>query len=104
LKYADYNDRLKKIFACIQKAHDCDGKPLHIASPNLSGFAILQYADFKDMSPAELHQLLRRKNVVVTGCPGPVLGFDEAGLRTLSPLDSQISIQGKLSASSKAYG
>ena len=44
----------------------------------------------------DLHALLRRKNVVVTGCVYPNLQFDEVGLRSLAPLDSQISIQGKL--------
>lgn len=47
------------------------------------------------MSPHGVQDLFRHKNVVVTGCQHPVLQFNEAGLRTLAPLDSQVSIQGK---------
>jgi len=72
-----------------------DSQPLHIADPDRSGFGIIPWTTFKNMSTTELYSLHRHKNVVVTGCPGPDVEFNEAGLRTLAPLNSQVSIQGK---------
>lgn len=72
-----------------------NGQPFHIADPDRSGFALLSFQQFQAMSPHGVQDLFRRKNVVVTGCQHPVLQFNEAGLRTLAPLDSQVSIQGK---------
>jgi len=51
---------------------------------------------FQAMSPQDVQQLLRHKNVVVNRCEYPNLRFDEAGLRTLAPLDSQVSILDKI--------
>ncbi len=49
------------------------------------------------MSQVELFALLQRKNLIVTDTPFPdEVEFDEHGLRTLSALDSQVSIQGVL--------
>jgi len=95
LKYRNYNDRLQNFFERVESGYQ-DGQPLHIANPPCSGFAIISFATFQTMPLKDLHALLRRKNVVVTGCVYPNLQFDEVGLRSLAPLDSQISIQGKL--------
>jgi hypothetical protein len=98
LKYQDYNTRLKKFFAGIERGYQ-DDKPLHIADPDRSGFAIITREEYKKLlSSKSLQELLQRKNVVVTNCGDPGLRFDAAGLRTLSPLDSQVSIQGTLTS------
>ena len=68
---------------------------MHIADPDRSGFAIITAEKFRDMSPKDVQELFCWKNVVVTGCQYPKLEFDEAGLRTLAPLDSQVSFIGK---------
>jgi hypothetical protein len=73
-----------------------NGKPLHIADPAKSRFDTISHAQFEALTGQELQARLRQKNLVVTGCPHPNLKFDEAGLRTLTALDSQISIQGEL--------
>jgi hypothetical protein len=89
----DYIDRLKQFFQRVESGY-IDGHPLHIADPDRSGFAIITAEKFWEMPPHEVQELIRRKNVVVTGCEHPELKFDEAGLRTLAPLDSQVSILG----------
>ena len=80
-----------------------NGQPLHIADPDRSGFAVISNVEFQAMSAQEVLNLFRQKNVVVTGCRHPELKFDEAGLRTLAPLDSQVSIIGKTSPFRRAY-
>jgi hypothetical protein len=94
LKYEDYNTRLKKFFASIEREYQ-DEKPLHIADPDRSCFAIITHEEYEKLSSKGLSQLLACKDVVVTNCGDPGVTFDAAGLRTLSPLDSQVSIQGK---------
>jgi hypothetical protein len=95
LQYVDYNERVKKFFERVESGYQA-GQPMHIADPDRSGFAIVTFAEFQAMTPQELHALFRPgKNVVVTGCPCPNLQFDEEGLRTLAPLDSQVSIIGR---------
>jgi hypothetical protein len=86
---------MKAFFERLESGYQ-DGLPLHIASPDLSGFKVIPHAIFQNMPAKEVQELLRCRNVVVTGCPVPDLQFDEVGLRTLSPLDSAVSIQGKL--------
>ena len=49
------------------------------------------------MPTHDLEALMRDKNIIVTDVPhDPSLKFDERSLRTLSPLRSQVSIQGDL--------
>lgn len=69
-----------------------NGKPLHTTDPKSSLFDVISFKEFESLS--QIQERLRRKNIVVTGCPGPDVEFNEAGLRTLSPLDRIISIQG----------
>jgi hypothetical protein len=71
-----------------------DEQPLHIADPQSSVFDIISFTDFETLSTTQIQDRLRSKNIVVTGCPGPTVEFDKAGLRTLSPFDRIISIQG----------
>jgi hypothetical protein len=85
---------MKQFYNRVESGY-VNGRPVHIADPDLSGFAIISNDKFQAMSATDIQLLLRRKNVVVTGCQHPELKFDEAGLRTLAPLDSQISILGK---------
>lgn len=95
LQFVNYNERVKIFFEQVESGYQ-GGQPMHIADPDRSGFAIVSFAKFQAMTPQEIHGLFRRgKNVVVTGCPCPNLQFDEAGLRTLAPLDSQVSLIGR---------
>jgi hypothetical protein len=71
-----------------------DGKPRHIADPETSSFDIISIVDFEALSTRQIQDRLRHKNIVITGCNHPSMKFDEAGLRTLSPLHRKISIQG----------
>ena len=72
-----------------------DGKPLHVANKEKSLLAILSHETFEAMSEDDVLGLLQQKNVVVTGVPQTKkVAFDKHGLRTLSALDSQVSIQG----------
>jgi hypothetical protein len=50
--------------------------------------------DFNVLSTQQLQERLCHKDILVTGCKDPKMKFDEAGLRTLSPLQRKISIQG----------
>jgi len=43
-----------------------------------------------------VQKLFHHENVMVTGCKHPNLKFDKAGQQTLAPLDSQVSIIGKV--------
>jgi len=94
-KHGDYNDRLKKFFERVESSYQ-NGQPLHIADPDSSGFGIISWTTFQNMSTVDLHALNRRKNIVVSSCPGPDVEFNEVGLRALAPLNSWVSIQGKL--------
>jgi hypothetical protein len=93
VKHPDYISRLKKFFNRVEMGYK-NGKPRHISDPECSGFAILSSDVFQKMSAWEVQNLFRHKSVVVTGCPHPDLQFNETGLRTLAPLDSQVSLQG----------
>jgi len=88
---------MKEFFDRIEAGY-LDGKPLHIADPEISRFDIISFVDFQAMSPRQIQDRLRHKNVVVTGSPHPNMTFDE-GLRTLSPLDRKVPIQGMDSTS-----
>ena len=46
------------------------------------------------MSTPQIQDRLRRKHMIVTGHPDRTMNFDAAGLRTLTPLHRNISIQG----------
>jgi hypothetical protein len=94
LQFDSYRDGVKEFFSRIEQGY-LAGKPPHIADPNSSGFDIISYEAFKALSASDVQKRLRAKNVIVTRCPHPGLKFDKAGLRTLRPLDSQISIQGE---------
>lgn len=103
LKYKDYNTRLKKFFAIIEREYQ-DEKPLHIADPDRSCFAIITHEEYEKLYCSKgLQELLASKDVVVTNCGDPGIKFDAAGLRTLSHLDSQVSIQGKRFDKSKMH-
>jgi len=84
---------MKQFFERVESGYE-NGEPLHIANPDRSGFAIISDEKFRDMSAQAVQELIRHKNVVITGCQYPKLKFDEAGLRTLAPLDSQVSFIG----------
>jgi hypothetical protein len=94
-QYVDYLHRIKQFYDRVESGY-INGQPLHIADPNQSGFAIISDDKFRQMSAKDVQELFRQTNVVVTGCQHPDLKFDEEGLRTLAPLDSQVSIVGKI--------
>jgi len=94
-QYVDYIHRLKHFFERVESGYE-NGQPLHITDPDCSGFAIISDAEFRAMSAHDVQELFCCKNVVVTGCKHPNLKFDESELRTLAPLDSQVSIIGKV--------
>lgn len=95
LQYSDYSVRLEQFFKRVRSGYQNE-QPLHIADPTRSGFKIVPFAIFQSMSVQQLHRLHRDRTVIVTGCPIPDLKFDEAGLRMLAPLGSQVSLQGKI--------
>ena len=86
---------MQTFFDRVESGYE-NGQPLHISNPDRSGFAILSFEKFQNMSAQDVQELFRHKNVVVTGCQHPNVQFNEAGLRTLAPLDSQVSIIGKV--------
>jgi hypothetical protein len=69
-------------------------KPLHIADPESSIFDVISFTDFQRLSTTHIQDRLRRRHIIVTGCEGPNMKFDEAGLRTLCPLNRTTSLQG----------
>ena len=92
-QFNSYNVSIKQFFQHIEAGY-VEGKPLHIADPEKSGFAILSKDEFDSMEPHKLHALLSSKNLVVTGWPHGDMDFKE-GLESLTELDAQISIQGE---------
>ena len=68
---------------------------LHRDSAELSMFHVMSYDELITSSPEALQGIFRHKNIVVTGMTRASYGFDEDGLRTLSPnLDREITIHG----------
>ena len=94
MQYADTIKRLKDLFHHVEEYYE-KGKPVHLAAPDQSYFEVIKYSDFKNLSAPAIQDRLRRRNIVVTGCPHPDLQFDAAGFRTLCPLKKLVSIQGK---------
>lgn len=84
---------MKQVFDHIETSH-IDGKPRHVADPATSAFDIISYVEFQALPQDQVLDRLRIKNILVTGCPHPNLKFNEAGLRTLCPLESEVAIQG----------
>ncbi len=74
-----------------------NGRPIHIARPTESVIRTLTYESWKALSPIQMQQELRKKNVIVTGWPlQEKTLFDEDGLRKVAGAQSrQISINGK---------
>jgi hypothetical protein len=68
--------------------------------PEESVFRILSYSDYKSLGPKGLADILERQHIVVKDMPQESekrFGFDEEGLRTLSPLHAKIDMQGNFS-------
>lgn len=98
-QFVEQAARVKDFFAHIEASYQ-DGQPLHIVDPEKSAFDVMSYGEFQAMPPTELQTRLSLKNIIVTDCPHRNMKFDEAGLRTLCALDSQVSMQGMTSSSS----
>lgn len=97
-QYNDYNTKIKQFFSRLEAGY-IDNKPMHVASKEKSVFAILEYDEFQKMAAVDLHKQMRERVIVVKGFPhDPQIRFDERGLSTLGPLQSQVPIQGEHSA------
>lgn len=73
-----------------------NGQPLHIARPHDSIIKSFSYDAWKALTPVQMQQELKERNVVVTGWPlEDNISFNEAGLRKVAGTPSrQISING----------
>lgn len=91
-----FEDRINQLqtFFDLLKAGYVNDKPLHVADPETSLFDVISFTDFERLSTTQIQNRLRCKHIVVTGCEGSNIKFDEAGLRTLCPLNRTTSLQG----------
>ena len=72
-----------------------DGRAKHVAAPEESVFRIISNAEYNVMGPNKLADILKRQHIVVKDIGTEEdLRFDEAGLKTLSPLHAIIEMQG----------
>ena len=74
------------------------GQPLHIAKPSDSIIKTFTYEAWKALTPAQMQQEQRKKNIIVSGWPlKEPISFDEHGLRKVAGTQMrQISINGDL--------
>lgn len=72
-----------------------NGKPLHVARPSDSIFAIYSDQEFRLKTDKEVLEVLRHKHILITDRPREPYGFDEDGLSQLKLLTSPVTIQGK---------
>lgn len=70
-----------------------DGKPRHLSRPDESGFKVIPYHEFKNMTAATVQGLLRSYQcLAVTGMPVKGYKFDKVGLRTLKPMRGKVEV------------
>lgn len=81
------------------------GQPLHIAHPSKSVIKSFSYDAWKSLSPVQIQQELRDKNIIVRGWPvKEAITFDENGLRKVAGTQSrQISINGNYQTSARPF-
>ena len=97
VKFKVYHERFRQFFDRVEALYD-NGQPLHIARPGDSLIKSFTYEAWKELTPVQMQQELRNKNVIVTGWPlKDKISFDEDGLRKVAGTQSrQISINGNI--------
>jgi hypothetical protein len=85
---------IESIAEAVQ-ARYVNGLPLHIAEPDRSAIKIIPEQDFIRTMDADIQDILRTKNIVITGIPYEEKTFKGA-LRDTTPLSSVVDIQGNL--------
>lgn len=95
-QYNVYHDRFEQFFNRIEAFYD-QGQPLHVTQPAESLIKSFTYGTWKALTPVQMQQELKMKNVIVTGWPlKEKISFDESGLRKVAGTpSSQISINGR---------
>ena len=96
-KFKVYHERFRQFFDRVEAFYD-HGQPLHIARPGDSIIKSFSYEAWRALTPVQMQQELRKKNVIVTGWPlKEKISFDEDGLRKVAGTQSrQISINGNI--------
>jgi hypothetical protein len=91
-----YHERFEQFFNRIEAFYD-QGQPLHVTRPADSLIKSFTYDAWKALTPVQMQQELKMKNVIVTGWPlKEKIYFDESGLRKVAGTpSSQISINGR---------
>ena len=94
-KFDVYHERLGQFMDRTEAFYD-HGQPLHIARPEDSIIKSFTYAAWNELTPVQMQEELKKKNVIVTGWPlKEKISFDESGLRKVAGTQSrQISING----------
>jgi hypothetical protein len=98
---------LQDILANIESLYE-DGKPLHHlprareldydpADSTLSSIFVVDYGDFKDMTPHEIQEVFRDRHILVVGAPcDRDAVFDEASLGLVGDIDMPREVLGTL--------
>jgi hypothetical protein len=96
IKFDVYHERFQQFFDHAEAFYD-HGQPLHIARPADSIIKSFTYTAWSELTPVQMQQELKEKNVVVTGWPlKEKTSFDVSGLRKVMGTQSrQISINGR---------
>jgi hypothetical protein len=72
--------------------------PPHVTNPDHSTLAVMTQAQYDQSSGRDIQELLRHKNLVITGRLVPKLAFDEVGLEVLNTtMEAVTTIQGRTS-------
>ena len=97
VKFKVYHDRFRQFFDRVEAFYE-HGQPLHVARPGDSVIKSFAYEEWKALTPVQMQEELRKKNVIVTGWPlKEKISFDEEGLRKVAGTQSrQISINGNI--------
>lgn len=95
-KFQVYHERFQQFLHRVESIYD-RGRPLHIAQPAKSIIKSFSYVEWKALTPVQMQQEQREKNIIVSGWPiKNEISFDEDGLRKVAGTQSrQISINGK---------
>ncbi|KJA20592.1 hypothetical protein HYPSUDRAFT_142053, partial [Hypholoma sublateritium FD-334 SS-4] len=88
-----YHERFRQFLNRVESLYD-HGRPLHIAQPANSIIKSFSYEEWKTLTPVQMQQEQRDKNIIVSGWPFKSdISFDEDGLRKIAGTQSrQISL------------
>ncbi|PPQ74671.1 hypothetical protein CVT26_005516 [Gymnopilus dilepis] len=84
--------KLKKVLGAIEESYVC-GKPMHLDDNERSVIAIRTYEEFVRLSDLDLHDILTRKNLVVTGASRLSSSTEEDNISALYPLHNPILVK-----------